>query len=218
MGVLLLLYKGYKTGLPCSECELTMSAVLPRGWSMGNRLSKIYTRTGDDGTTGLGDGLRVAKDSPRVECMGVVDELNSVIGVMLTCDIPTDLREIFATIQHRLFDLGGELAMPGYTFIDEADVTWLESVLDQYNDPLPPLKNFILPGGTSAGAHCHLARSICRRAERLLVHMNQTDPVNAPMRHYVNRLSDWLFVCARVLNRLDGKDHEVLWQPKSTGP
>ncbi len=183
---------------------------------MGNRLSKIYTRTGDDGTTGLGDGLRVAKDSPRVECMGTIDELNSVVGVMLTCELPADLKEVFTCIQHRLFDLGGELAMPGYTFIDEADVSWLEQVLDRYNEHLPPLKNFILPGGTPAGAHCHLARSVCRRAERLLVHMHQTDPVSAPLRQYINRLSDWLFVCARVLNRLDNQDHEVLWQPKVT--
>ncbi|HQQ63221.1 MAG TPA: cob(I)yrinic acid a,c-diamide adenosyltransferase [Pseudomonadales bacterium] len=185
---------------------------------MGNRLSKIYTRTGDDGSTGLGDGARTRKDSPRVECLGTVDELNSVIGVMLANEMPADLGAIFAQIQHRLFDLGGELAMPGYAFIDESDVSWLEGVLDRYNDDLPPLKNFILPGGTQAGAHCHLARSVCRRAERLLVHMHETDPVNAPVLHYVNRLSDWLFVCARVLNRLDGKDAEILWQPKHTGP
>ena len=183
---------------------------------MGNRLSKIYTRTGDDGTTGLGDGLRVSKDSPRVECMGTVDELNSVIGVMLACELPDEIREIFVRIQHRLFDLGGELAMPGYTFIDDTDVVWLEEVLDRYNETLPPLKNFILPGGTTAGAYCHLARSICRRAERLLVHMHQTAVVSAPMRQYINRLSDWLFVCARVLNRLDEQDHEVLWQPKAS--
>lgn len=182
---------------------------------MGNRLSKIYTRTGDDGTTGLGDGMRTRKDSPRVECLGTVDELNSVIGVMLAHEMPEDLRAVFAQIQHRLFDLGGELAMPGYTFIDAGDVTWLEEVLDRYNENLPPLKNFILPGGTLAGAHCHLARSVCRRAERLLVHMHETDAVNAPVRQYINRLSDWLFVCARVLNRLDQQDHEILWQPKT---
>lgn len=185
---------------------------------MGNRLSKIYTRTGDDGTTGLGDGARTRKDSPRVECMGTIDELNSVIGVMLANDMPEDLRGIFSQIQHRLFDLGGELAMPGYTLIDEADVVWIEDVLDRYNAHLPPLKNFILPGGTPAGAYCHLARSVCRRAERLLVNMHTTDAVNAPVRHYVNRLSDWLFVCARVLNRLNGVDSEVLWQPKHTKP
>jgi cob(I)alamin adenosyltransferase len=185
---------------------------------MGNRLSKIYTRTGDDGTTGLGDGVRTRKDSPRVECMGTVDELNSLLGVMLTNNMPEDLRTVFSQIQHGLFDLGGELAMPGYVFIDEADVTWLEDVLDRYNEDLPPLKNFILPGGTVAGAHCHLARSVCRRAERLLVHMDATDPVNPPVRHYINRLSDWLFVCARVLNRLDGKDSEVLWMPKHPSP
>ena len=181
---------------------------------MGNRLSKIYTRTGDDGTTGLGDGARTRKDSPRVECMGAVDELNCVIGVMLVQPMPQDLRDIFARIQHRLFDLGGELAMPGYAFIDVADVAWLEEILDRYNEPLPPLKNFILPGGTPAGAYCHLARSICRRAERWLVHMHATEPVSGPVRQYINRLSDWLFVCARVLNRLDDQDAEVLWEPK----
>lgn len=181
---------------------------------MGNRLSKIYTRTGDDGTTGLGDGKRTRKDSPRMEAIGTIDELNSVIGVMLAHPMPEDLRAVFTTIQHRLFDLGGELAMPGYTFIDDADVQWVEETLDHYNENLPPLKDFILPGGTITAANCHLARSICRRAERILVHMHESDPVNKPVRQYINRLSDWLFVCARVLNRLDGVDSEVLWKPK----
>ncbi len=181
---------------------------------MGNRLSKIYTRTGDDGTTGLGDGKRTRKDSPRMEAIGTIDELNSVIGVMLAHSMPEDLRAVFTTIQHRLFDLGGELAMPGYTFIDEADVQWIEHTLDHYNEHLPPLKDFILPGGTATAANCHLARSTCRRAERILVHMHESDPVNKPVRQYINRLSDWLFVCARVLNRLDGIDAEVLWKPK----
>jgi cob(I)alamin adenosyltransferase len=182
---------------------------------MGNRLSKIYTRTGDDGTTGLGGGDRISKSSPRMEAIGTVDELNSIIGVMLSHTMPNDLREVFATIQHRLFDLGGELAMPGYAFIDEADVTWVENTLDHYNENLPPLKNFILPGGTVTASHCHLARSVCRRAERILVHMHTSgDAVNAPVRQYINRLSDWLFVCARVLNRLDNSDSEILWQPK----
>lgn len=185
---------------------------------MGNRLSKIYTRTGDDGTTGLGDGARTRKDAPRVEAMGTIDELNSLIGVMLAHEMPDELRPVFATIQHRLFDLGGELAMPGYTFIDEADVTWVEEVLDRYNDNIPPLKNFILPGGTVTASYCHLARSVCRRAERILVHMHESDPVNAPVRQYVNRLSDWLFVCARVLNRLNDTDSEVLWEPKVKAP
>ena len=182
---------------------------------MGNRLSKIYTRTGDDGTTGLGDGKRIRKDSPRMEAIGTIDELNSVIGVMLAHPMPNDLRDVFTTIQHRLFDLGGELAMPGYTFIDAGDVEWIETTLDHYNENLPPLKDFILPGGTITAANCHLARSICRRAERILVHMNESDAVNAPVRQYVNRLSDWLFVCARVLNRLEGTDSEVLWKPKA---
>lgn len=182
---------------------------------MGNRLSKIYTRTGDDGTTGLGEGARVSKGSPRIGCIGTVDELNSVIGMLMTCSLPDDLRAVFVQIQHRLFDLGSELAMPGYCFMEDSDVAWLEQVLDQYNAALPPLKNFILPGGTPAGAWCHLARTVCRRAERELVQMNETDSVNAPLRRYINRLSDWLFVCARVLNRLDDTDSEVLWQPKA---
>jgi cob(I)alamin adenosyltransferase len=181
---------------------------------MGNRLSKIYTRTGDDGTTGLGDGARVSKGSLRIACIGTVDELNSVIGLMMTCALPDEVRAVFIHIQHRLFDLGSELAMPGYQFIDDADVSWVEEVLDRYNAEMPPLKNFILPGGTPAGAWCHLARTVCRRAERELVLMNETDPNNAALRRYVNRLSDWLFVCARVLNRLNDTDSEVLWQPK----
>ena len=137
---------------------------------------------------------------------------------MLAHPMPEELRPVFATIQHRLFDLGGELAMPGYTFIDDGDVTWVEEVLDRYNDNLPPLKNFILPGGTITASYCHLARSVCRRAERILVHMNESDPANPPVRQYINRLSDWLFVCARVLNRLDNTDSEVLWEPKVKAP
>ncbi|MCC7517049.1 MAG: cob(I)yrinic acid a,c-diamide adenosyltransferase [Pseudomonadales bacterium] len=181
---------------------------------MGNRLSKIYTRTGDDGTTGLGAGGRVSKDSPRMEAIGTVDELNSVIGIMLAHTLPKDLHDIFTTIQPRLFELGGELAMPGYSFIDDADVQWLENTLDHYNENLPPLKDFILPGGTVIASHCHLARCVCRRAERVLVHLHQTETVNVPVRQYINRLSDWLFVCSRVLNRLEGSNTEILWQPK----
>ncbi len=181
---------------------------------MGNRLSKIYTRTGDDGTTGLGDGERVPKDSLRVACMGEIDELNSVIGLMLTQTLPDDLRRVFSKIQHRLFDVGGELAMPSFCLIDTSDVLWLEQILDKYNDNLPALKNFILPGGAPAGAHCHLARAVCRRAERLLVALHRNEPLSTPLRQYINRLSDWLFVCARVLNRLQNTDFEVLWQPK----
>lgn len=183
---------------------------------MGNRLSKIYTRTGDDGTTGLGDGIRVGKDSLRMEAIGTVDELNSVIGVMLTCEMPDAIREIFTKIQHRLFDVGGELCMPGYQIIDDADVAQLEDVLDQYNDTIPPLKNFILPGGTPTAANCHLARAVCRRAERTMVALNREEALNPPIMKYVNRLSDWLFVCSRVLNRLNDTDSEVLWQPKQT--
>ena len=181
---------------------------------MGNRLSKIYTRTGDDGTTGLGSGTRVSKASARMNCIGTVDELNSVIGLLMTCALPGEIRAVFVQIQHRLFDLGSELAMPGYAFMEDVDVVWLERLLDQHNAHLPPLKNFILPGGTPAGAWCHLARTVCRRAECELVLMNDADPVNGALRRYINRLSDWLFVCARVLNRLDDTDSEVLWQPK----
>lgn len=181
---------------------------------MGNRLSKIYTRTGDDGSTGLGNGARTPKDSRRIACIGNVDELNSVIGLMLTQKIPDDLRVIFMQIQHKLFDLGGELALPGHLMIDADDVYWLEETLDFYNEKLPPLKNFILPGGTPAGAYCHLARAVCRRTECHLVALNREEPLNAPLLRYVNRLSDWLFVCARVLNRLNDSNAEVLWQPK----
>lgn len=193
---------------------LQRMGIFEKGESMGNRLSKIYTRTGDDGTTGLGDGERVPKDSLRVACMGEIDELNSVIGLMLTQTLPDDLRRVFSQIQHRLFDVGGELAMPSFCLIDTSDVLWLEQILDKYNDNLPALKNFILPGGAPAGAHCHLARAVCRRAERLLVALHRNEPLSTPLRQYINRLSDWLFVCARVLNRLQNTDFEVLWQPK----
>ena len=133
---------------------------------MGNRLSKIYTKTGDDGTTGLGDGSRVAKDSARVSAYGTVDEANSTIGVLLATDLPDDVRALLTTIQHQMFDLGGELCIPGHAAIEEADIERLEQQLDHFNDPLPPLKDFILPGGGEAAARCHLARTIVRRAER----------------------------------------------------
>ena len=178
---------------------------------MGNRLSKIYTRTGDDGTTGLGDGSRVAKDSARVASYGTVDELNSAIGIVLAVEIPERVREVLTQVQHDLFDLGGELCIPGMAMVHAADVERLEQVLDGFNEDLPPLKDFILPGGGAAAAHCHLARTICRRAEREVVALARVEEIRAEATHYLNRLSDLLFVIARVLARASGHG-EVLWQ------
>ena len=177
---------------------------------MGNRLSKIYTRTGDDGTTGLGDGTRVSKDSARVTAYGTVDEANSCIGLILACEIPDDVRALLTAIQHQLFDLGGELCIPGHAAISEADVERLEQQLDAFNAPLPPLKDFILPGGGEAAARCHLARTVVRRAERDVVTLSRHDAVRPEAVRYLNRLSDLLFVLARVLARASGHG-EVLW-------
>jgi cob(I)alamin adenosyltransferase len=177
---------------------------------MGNRLSKIYTRTGDDGSTGLGDGTRVAKDSARVTAYGTVDEANSAIGVLLACDVPQDVRDLLVSVQHQLFDLGGELCIPGHAAIDDADVERLEQQLDAFNADLPALKDFILPGGGEAAARCHLARTIVRRAERETVTLSHHDAVRPQAIRYLNRLSDLLFVLARVLARADGQG-EVLW-------
>jgi len=178
---------------------------------MGNRLSKIYTRTGDDGTTGLGDGTRVAKDSNRVAAYGTVDELNSAIGMILAQEIPDETRECLTQIQHDLFDLGGELCIPGMALMNEADVLRLENTLDQFNESLKPLKDFILPGGGMAASCCHLARTICRRAERDVVTLSTTESIRSEVLHYLNRLSDLLFVIARVLAQGSGYG-EVLWQ------
>lgn len=178
---------------------------------MGNRLSKIYTRTGDNGTTGLVGGTRVDKDHIRIESIGTVDELNSLIGMLLANELPKDIRACLVDVQHDLFDLGGELAMPGETFISEGYALRLEQILDGFNDGLPPLKEFILPGGDQATATCHLARAVCRRAERCLVTLSRTGPLNPDSLRYLNRLSDLLFVIARVLARAGGG--EVLWQP-----
>ncbi|MBS0381538.1 MAG: cob(I)yrinic acid a,c-diamide adenosyltransferase [Proteobacteria bacterium] len=179
---------------------------------MGNRLSKIYTRTGDDGSTGLGDGTRTRKDSARVEAYGTVDELNSTLGVLLACDgVPDDIRELLIRIQHALFDLGGELCVPGMETIHDADVTGLEQTLDHYNADLPRLKEFILPGGGMAAAQCHIARTTCRRAERRVVTLAREETVRPQVVHYLNRLSDLLFVLCRVLARASGHG-EVLWQ------
>ena len=177
---------------------------------MGNRLSKIYTRTGDDGTTGLGDGTRVGKDSARVNAYGTVDEANSSIGVVLAAQVPDDIRALLTTVQHQLFDLGGELCIPGHAAISAEDVDALERQLDQYNEVLTPLKDFILPAGGEAAARCHLARTIVRRAERETVALARHDAVRPEAIRYLNRLSDLLFVLARVLARADGQG-EVLW-------
>ena len=178
---------------------------------MGHRLSKIYTRTGDDGTTGLGDGNRVNKDSLRVEAYGTVDELNSAIGTVLAFEVTDDIRECLLGVQHQLFDLGGELCIPGESMIDDEDVDRLEAQLDGFNEDLPMLKEFILPGGSQAAAHCHLARTICRRAERRVISLAREEEVNEEPIRYLNRLSDLLFVVARVLARHDGGT-EVLWE------
>ena len=180
---------------------------------MGNRLSRIYTRTGDAGTTGLGNGQRVSKNSLRVHAMGDVDELNAVLGVLLCETLPDDVRELLTGVQHDLFDLGGELCIPDMSLITAHHVERLEKTLDRLNEPLPPLKDFILPGGTRAAALTHQARTICRRAERVVVALAESadEPVNDAPRHYLNRLSDLLFVLARVLNRAEGRG-DVLWQ------
>ena len=177
---------------------------------MGNRLSKIYTRTGDKGTTGLGDGSRVDKDHLRVETYGTVDELNSFVGLVLTCEIDESIRACLTRTQHELFDLGGELCMPGYTLVPEICVDQLENDLDRFNADLPPLQDFILPGGSEAAARCHVARTVCRRAERLMVSLGKVEEINVVSLRYLNRLSDLLFVIARVLARANG-GQEVLW-------
>jgi cob(I)alamin adenosyltransferase len=178
---------------------------------MGHRLSKIYTRTGDDGTTGLGDGSRTAKDSARVEAFGTVDETNSAIGVVLAMRrIPKPVRTCLTEVQHDLFDLGGELCLPGHRAITEEFVTRLEQTLDRFNSRLPPLKEFILPGGGPAAAACHVARTVCRRAERRVCTLARTETVASEVLKYLNRLSDLLFVLARVLARHE-RGREVLW-------
>lgn len=184
---------------------------------MGNRLSKIYTRTGDDGSTGLADGNRIAKNAQRVEAMGTADELNCHIGLLIeTLDSDDELVPCLRRIQHHLFDLGGEFAIPGSRVIGDAHIEWLESTLDHYNADLPPLKNFILPGGTPGAAQCHLARAVCRRTERVVVALGHEDSINTASRHYLNRLSDLLFVVARVLARRDDGE-EILWEQKTSG-
>ena len=184
---------------------------------MGNRLSKIYTRTGDDGTTGLGDGTRVGKDSARVTAYGTVDEANCALGLLLASEVPDDVRKLLTTVQHQLFDLGGELCIPGHSAIFDADIDALEQALDRYNAPLPPLREFILPGGGEASARCHVARTIVRRAERETVTLARLETVRPEVMHYLNRLSDLLFVLARVLAHASGHG-EVLWAHERRKP
>lgn len=182
---------------------------------MGKRLTQIATRTGDEGTTGLGDGTRVDKDHLRICAMGDVDELNSQIGLLLTEAFPPalelELKALFDQVQHDLFDLGGELCIPNYTLLKEEQVLKLDQWLEQYNAQLPRLEEFILPGGTRAAAQAHICRTICRRAERSIVKLGHSEPIHDTPRQYVNRLSDLLFVLARVLNKGAGGS-DVLWK------
>lgn len=178
---------------------------------MGNRLSKIYTRTGDDGTTGLGDGSRTQKDSLRVEAYGTVDELNSTIGMLIATIDESAISSMLLDIQHDLFDLGGELCIPDMSLIKEHHTERVEKELDRLNEDLPALKDFILPGGSLAAAQAHLARTICRRAERRVISLARQEPVNDVLIHYLNRLSDLLFVVARTVARQSGAG-EVLWE------
>jgi cob(I)alamin adenosyltransferase len=181
---------------------------------MGHRLSKIVTRTGDDGTTGLGDGSRAAKDSARIEAIGTVDELNSSIGVLLAEPLSPAICELLSGVQHDLFDLGGELSIPGHASLDASQVQRLENAVEGLNSRLSPLKEFVLPGGTRAAALAHVCRTVCRRAERRVVTLAQAEPEAMPpfSLKYLNRLSDLLFVLARVIN-LDSGTADVLWQP-----
>src|SRR5438034_6743483 len=183
---------------------------------MGHRLSKIVTRTGDAGTTGLGDGSRVAKDSARIDAIGAVDELNSTVGLLLAEGLPDAVAACLTEVQHDLFDLGGELSIPGHAAVSEAQVIRLEEAVERFNADLPPLKEFVLPGGTRAAALAHVARTVCRRAERSVVHLANVESVSEPSRRYLNRLSDLLFVMARALNAAGGWP-DVLWQKGRLG-
>jgi cob(I)alamin adenosyltransferase len=178
---------------------------------MGHRLSKITTRTGDAGDTGLGDGTRVAKHSPRIQALGDIDELNSCLGLLLAEKLPAAIAQALLQVQHDLFDLGGEVCIPGHSMITEQHVTRLEALTEAHNAKLKPLKEFILPGGTRAAAAAHLARAVCRRAERSLVALGRDEAVNERARQYLNRLSDLLFVLGRALNRA-ARRGDVLWK------
>lgn len=178
---------------------------------MGNRLSKIYTRTGDQGATGLADGSRAEKDEPRIEAIGAIDELNSLMGLLLAQDLPEPATSVLMPIQHELFDLGGELSMPGKTLLTMGYVTRLEKAIDRIDSKLEPLKEFVLPGGSRPAALCHVVRAVCRRAERRVVSLQNRDKISEFALPYLNRLSDLLFVIARWLNKQTGTS-EVLWQ------
>jgi cob(I)alamin adenosyltransferase len=178
---------------------------------MGHRLSKIATRTGDAGETGLGDGSRVPKDHPRIAALGDVDELNSVLGLILAEEVPDDVRGALAQVQHDLLDLGGELSIPGHSLLKTERVQFLDGEIERLNKALAPLKEFILPGGSRAAAAAHLARTVCRRAERRVVALGRKERVSEPARQYLNRLSDLLFIAARVLNRAAGVE-DVQWR------
>ena len=193
--------------LPSADHHQTHQAAA----TMGHRLSKIVTRTGDAGETGLGDGSRVAKDTPRIEAIGTVDELNSVLGVLLAEPLPSAIAACLTDVQHDLFDLGGELSIPGYFAITDGHVARVEAAVETFNAELAPLKEFILPGGSRAAALAHVARTVCRRAERLLVRLVATEAVSERSRIYLNRLSDLLFILARAINRAAGCP-DVLWQ------
>ena len=193
--------------MPPSVGVAAYNSALP----MGNRLSKITTRTGDAGDTGLGDGSRVAKDSARIQALGDIDELKSCLGLLLAEKLPAVIGKALLQVQHDLFDLGGEVCIPGHAMITEAHVQRLESLTQAHNSKLKPLKEFILPGGTRAAASAHLARAVCRRAERSLVALGRRETVNDRARQYLNRLSDLLFVLGRDLNRA-AKRGDVLWR------
>ena len=180
---------------------------------MGNRLTRIYTRTGDDGSTGMADGSRLRKDSARIEVIGAVDELNSYIGLLLSHALPVDIIDLLQTIQHQLFDLGGELSLPDRPVMTMERVLVLENALNHYNAELPPLKEFILPGGSQAAAVCHIARTVCRRAERRMVTLSANETLNTTLVIYLNRLSDLLFVLSRVIVRQSG-GQEIFWKPE----
>lgn len=180
---------------------------------MGNRLSKIYTRTGDKGKTGLGDGSRILKSDIRIMCLGSVDELNSSIGIVLTFRPAAAILNVLTQIQHTLFDIGGEICIPNRIVVGESDVLHIEETLDDFNSNLAPLKEFILPGGCQTAAFCHQSRTICRRTESQLISLNATSEVNTYTLQYLNRLSDLLFVTARYINHLE-KTADILWDPK----
>ena len=194
----------------------TRKSTLSRDSDMGNRLTQIATRTGDNGTTGLGNNQRVSKNSLRVHAMGEVDELNSHIGVLLCEDMPQDVRNVLVEVQHQLFNLGGELSIPGFELLKEEAVAALDEALAKYNAQLPKLEEFILPAGTRGAALAHVCRTVARRAERACVALGNEEALNDTPRQYLNRLSDLMFVLARVLNRMNGGD-DVYWKSQRMG-